>query len=63
MVENAGSNVALILIGFDQETLKLGKLAKAIAQNPVIYIKGGHKSDGTLQFPLDTKNLLKEIKA
>ena len=62
MVENAGSNVALILIGFDQKTLKLGKLAKAIAQNPVIFIKGGHKSDGTLQFPLDTKNLLKEIR-
>ena len=63
MVENAGSNVALILIGFDQETLKLGKLGKAIGQNPVIFIKGGHKSDGTLQFPLDTKNLLNEIKA
>ena len=63
IVENAGSHVALVLIGFAEDALELGKLGEAIGQNPVIFIDGGHKSDGTVQSPLDTKSLLKAIKS
>ncbi len=63
IVENAGSHVALVLIGFAEDALKIGKLGEAIGQNPVIFIDGGHKSDGTVQSPLDNKSLLKAIKS
>ncbi len=62
IVENVGSNVGLVLIGFDKDTLNQGRLGEAIGQNPVLFIKGGHNSDGTLQFPLDIKSLMEEIK-
>ncbi len=61
IVENSGSNVGLVLIGFEKDTLNQCKLGEAIGQNPVLFIKGGHNSDGTLQSPLDTKSLPKEI--
>lgn len=63
IVENAGSHVALVLIGFAEDALELGKLGEAIGQNPVIFIDGGHKSDGTVRSPLDTKSLLQAIKS
>ena len=63
IVENAGSHVALVLIGFKEDALKLGKLGEAVGQNPVIFIDGGHKSDGTVRLPLDTKSLLQAIKS
>jgi len=62
IVENAGSHVALVLIGFDKEVLNHGKLGDVIGQNPVLFIDGGHKSDGTEKSPLNTKALIKALK-
>ncbi|MDA9190255.1 hydantoinase/oxoprolinase family protein [Alphaproteobacteria bacterium] len=62
IVEKTGNHVALILIGFDSDTLTIGNLGNAVAHSPVIFITGGHKSDGTPQLPLDTETLLAAIK-
>ena len=61
IVENIGSHIALVLIGFEEDAIRQSKLGKAIGQNPVIFIDGGHKSDGTVQSPLNTKSLLQAI--
>jgi len=58
IVEKTGNHVALILIGFDSDTLTIGNLGNAVAHSPVKFITGGHKSDGTPQLPLDTETLL-----
>ena len=62
IVENGGFNVGLVLVGFEKDTLNNGRLGEVIGQNPVIFIKGGHKADGTTLSALDTKLLLKKIK-
>ncbi len=62
IVENAGSSVGLVLIGFGKDILNKGKLGEVIGENPVLFIRGGHHPDGTLQSQLDTETLLREVK-
>ena len=41
------------MIGFDEATLERADLARALGQDPVYFINGGHRPDGGIQAPLD----------
>ncbi len=53
VVEGVGGRVGLFMIGFDNAALERADLARAIGQDPVNFIAGGHKPDGSIQTPLD----------
>jgi N-methylhydantoinase A/oxoprolinase/acetone carboxylase beta subunit len=53
VVEGIGGRVGLFMIGFDNTALERSDLARAIGQDPVNFIVGGHKPDGDIQAPLD----------
>ena len=53
VVEGVGGRVGLMMIGFDDAALERADLARALGQDPVFFIKGGHSPDGGPQAPLD----------
>ena len=53
VVEGAGGRVGLFLIGFDEAALERADLARALGQDPVYFINGGHRPNGGIQAPLD----------
>ncbi|MFZ9135615.1 MAG: hydantoinase/oxoprolinase N-terminal domain-containing protein, partial [Candidatus Puniceispirillaceae bacterium] len=53
VVEGVGGRVGLFLIGFDEMALERADLARALGQDPVHFITGGHRPDGGIQAPLD----------
>ena len=53
VVEGVGGRVCLIMIGFDDAALERADLARALGQDPVFFVNGGHKPDGGQQAPLD----------
>ncbi len=53
VVEGAGGRVGLFMIGFDDGALERADLARALGQDPIRFIAGGHKPDGSIQAPLD----------
>ena len=46
VVEGVGGRVGLFMIGFDDKALERADLARAIGQDPVAFITGGHHPDG-----------------
>ena len=57
VVEGVGGRVCLIMIGFDEAALERADLARALGQDPVYFINGGHRTDGGQQAPLDRDSL------
>ena len=53
VVEGVGGRVGLVMIGFDEEVLKRADLARALGQDPVAFVNGGHRPDGGAQTMLD----------
>jgi len=53
VVEGVGGRVCLLMIGFDETALQRADLARALGQDPVFFIAGGHAADGSPQVPLD----------
>ena len=53
VVEGVGGRVGLLMIGFDETSLQRADLARALGQDPVFFINGGHAADGTPQAQLD----------
>lgn len=53
LVEGKGSNIAVVLIGFDDTMAERTELSEAIPAAKVIRIAGGHRYDGAEQAPLD----------
>ena len=53
IVEGVGGRVGLILIGFDHSLLDRADLARAMGQDPVTFIAGGHQPDGGIKQQLD----------
>ena len=53
VVEGVGGRVGLVMIGFDEAALERADLARALGQDPVAFITGGHKPDGGVQAMLD----------
>ena len=62
VVEGVGGRVGLVMIGFDEAALERADLARALGQDPVAFIDGGHKPDGGAQAPLD-RDALREVAA
>ena len=54
VVEGVGGRVGLFMIGFDEKALERADLARAIGQDPVQFIAGGHCADGSQQDPFDS---------
>ena len=53
VVEGVGGRVCLLMIGFDRDALERADLARALGQDDVFFIAGGHAADGTQQATLD----------
>ena len=60
VVEGVGGRVGLILIGFDEGALERADLAKAVGNDPVLFIQGGHRNDGAPQAAFDKEALTKQ---
>ncbi|MFL2845795.1 MAG: hydantoinase/oxoprolinase N-terminal domain-containing protein [Candidatus Puniceispirillaceae bacterium] len=63
VVEGVGGRVGLFMIGFDDRALERADLARALGQDPIHFIAGGHKPDGGIQAPLDIAALSTAAKA
>ena len=61
LVEGMGSNVAAILIGFDDDMVNRSQLHKAIPSAKIIRINGGHRYDGSQSGELDETALRNAI--
>ena len=53
VVEGVGGRVCLVMIGFDEDALGRADLARALGQDDVFFISGGHAADGAEQAVLD----------
>ncbi|MEM7081161.1 MAG: hydantoinase/oxoprolinase family protein [Pseudomonadota bacterium] len=53
LVEGKGSNIGVLLIGFDQDMIARTNIASAIPDAHVVAIEGGHRYDGHEYAPLD----------
>ena len=70
VVEGMGGRVGLVMIGFDESSLSKNNLGASLNHDPVVFIDGGHKTDGKAQSELDmdalktfAKNHEKDISA
>ena len=63
VVEGVGGRACLVMIGFDETALERADLARALGQDPVIFISGGHNADGTPQARLDEPALRAAIES
>ena len=63
VVEGVGGRVGLILIGFDEGALERADLAKALGNDPVCFISGGHRNDGAPQAAFDKEGLTTQAEA
>ncbi|MEC7049858.1 MAG: hydantoinase/oxoprolinase family protein, partial [Pseudomonadota bacterium] len=63
VVEGVGGRACLVMIGFDETALERADLARALGQDPVIFISGGHNADGTPQARLDEPALRATIES
>ncbi|MCH2563823.1 MAG: hydantoinase/oxoprolinase family protein [SAR116 cluster bacterium] len=63
VVEGVGGRVGLLMIGFDETSLQRADLARALGQDPVFFINGGHAADGTPQAQLDEAAIREAVNA
>ena len=63
VVEGVGGRVGLLMIGFDETSLQRADLARALGQDPVFFINGGHAADGVPQAQLDEAAIREAVKA
>ena len=63
VVEGVGGRVGLLMIGFDETSLQRADLARALGQDPVFFINGGHAADGAPQAKLDEAAIRKAVNA
>ena len=63
VVEGVGGRVGLLMIGFDETSLQRADLARALGQDPVFFINGGHAADGAPQAQLDEAAIREAVKA
>ena len=61
VVEGVGGRVCLLMIGFDEAALQRADLARALGQDPVFFIAGGHAADGAPQARLDEAAIRKAV--
>ena len=61
IVEGVGGAAGLVLIGFDDHLSERAGLKKALKNDPLIKISGGHKADGKRQAKFDADSLKKKL--
>jgi N-methylhydantoinase A/oxoprolinase/acetone carboxylase beta subunit len=54
IVEEKGSPICLLLIGYNPDTVALAGLERVVANESIVFIQGGHTVTGEEQTPLDT---------
>ncbi len=54
IVEEKGSPICLLLIGYDPDTVALAGLERVVTKESIVFIQGGHTVTGEEQTPLDT---------
>lgn len=57
LVEGRGRSVCLVLIGYTQSQMARARLQDALGGDPVVFIQGGHRADGSAANALDVKSL------
>ncbi len=62
VVEGVGGRIGLVMIGFDEAVLERADLSRALGQDPVAFINGGHSPDGGAQTMLD-RDALRDMAA
>ena len=63
VVEGVGGRVGLLMIGFEETSLQRADLARALGQDPVFFINGGHAADGAPQAQLDEAAIREAVNA
>ena len=63
VVEGVGGRVGLLMIGFDETSLQRADLARALGQDLVFFINGGHAADGSPQAQLDEAAIREAVNA
>ena len=63
VVEGVGGRVGLLMVGFDETSLQRADLARALGQDPVLFIDGGHAADGAPQAQLDEAAIREAVNA
>ncbi|MFZ5789808.1 MAG: hydantoinase/oxoprolinase N-terminal domain-containing protein [Pseudomonadota bacterium] len=63
LVEGQGSPICLLLLGYEQEALERAGLRRALGQDPVAFVAGGHGPLGDEQAPLDRDAVEAAIRA
>ena len=63
VVEGVGGRVGLLMSGFDETSLQRADLARALGQDPVFFINGGHAADGAPHTQLDEAAIRKAVNA
>ncbi len=63
IVERQGSPICLLLLGYDRKALDRAGLRRALADDPVVFIAGGHDAAGDEQSPLDLGALESTIRS
>jgi N-methylhydantoinase A/oxoprolinase/acetone carboxylase beta subunit len=61
IVEGYESRICMMLIGYEEEALFQAGLAEALADNPYVFIDGGHNVDGDEKKPLDLERVEKTV--
>lgn len=61
IVEEKGSPICLLLIGYDPDTVALAGLERVVANESIVFIRGGHTVIGEEQTPLDTNTARQAI--
>lgn len=63
LVEQHGFPVGLVLIGQDEKALDRAGLREALGSDPVVFLRGGHGTDGKEREPLDLAAAERDIDA
>lgn len=62
LVEGRGRSVCLVLIGYTQSQMQRARLQDALGGDPMVFIDGGHRADGSVAKALDEKALTAAVK-
>jgi N-methylhydantoinase A/oxoprolinase/acetone carboxylase beta subunit len=61
IVEGQGSPICLLLLGYPPDSLEISGLGKALGEDPVVFVDGGHTISGIEQRPLDLEAVSQAI--
>ena len=63
IVEDQGTPVCLILVGYDPELIQRRNFTRSMVTDDVVYVRGGHDAHGDEVAPLDEDAVLRAVEA